>query len=148
MNGMVTVLASCIAEHLPGQLGVQGEPATFHYSDLYGFIVCVIVLAIVNGMVGVAAGAWITFRGDQERVYRIGRFIMLSLVTAQALLGLAPCILLVKALYKADEAGVAYYGMPIFQILLVVFFLGVQRMLLTNFKRAYGHEAQSRSRAT
>lgn len=148
MNGMATVLASRIADHLCGQLGAQSETATFHMRDLYGFIVCVIVLAVVNGMVGVGAGAWITFRGGQERVYRIGRFIMLSLVTAQALLGLAPCILLAKALYRGDEASVAYYGMPIFQILLVAFFLAVQRMLLVNFKRAYGHAAQSRSRAT
>ncbi len=113
-----------------GQLGAQ-DGSNFTFSILYALVGFVVALAIMNGFIGILAG--------NDKIRNVNKSIwqklFYTILLAQITIGLAPLVIIGRGIYKGYEISVFTYGMPIFQIITILFCLYYQIKLINRVKK-------------
>ncbi len=114
-------------------LGQPDGPPSF-YRALYAAFPVALGLAILNGLLAFLIGVLLYYKLDERPWALVVEGWTRLSVWLQVLLGLAPLLLIVRAIRRDLEFSLAVYGMPICQILILIFCLHFQFRLLRVYR--------------
>ena len=121
----------------------EGPPSL--YRALYATFPVALGLAILNGAFAVLIGVLLYLKLDERPWARFAELWTVVTVWLQVLLGIAPFVLIARALHQGQELSLPVYGMPVCQILVAIFCLYFQVRLVRAY-RTRRHLAGSHSR--
>jgi len=131
-----------LAQAVLGTLGQEGSQRTIHYRDLYacgGYVIC---LAMLNAVIGITFGSWLSRNPGHRLVYALGALLLYGLWSIQVVLGLAPLVLCVRGITQYPEESAWIYAMPLFQAGMVWFCLYFQLKMIRIYRANFGHRGQ------
>ncbi len=128
IHGWLSALVPAVAA-----LGQPEGPPSL-YRALYATFPVALGLAMLNGAWAVLIGFLVYQKLDERRWARWAEVWTLVTGWLQVLLGIAPFLLIARALHLDLELSLAVYGMPVCQILVAVFCLSFQVRLLRAYR--------------
>ena len=116
-------------------LGQQDVGRTLSFGDLYSVFGLVSLLAMFNATLVMSYLALGALKWSHRVIITAGKCVYVLVLSLQCLLGLAPVVLIARALTTYQELSLAVYGLPLLQLAFIAVLIFHQIRLIVMYAR-------------